>query len=205
MGSEWQPTKLGEVIAVNPSRPLSKGADSVYISMQQVESANRTINEIDYRKFKGSGSHFQNGDTLLARITPCLENGKTAFVNFLEEDEVAHGSTEFIVLSGVEGISDNLFVYCMAVNAGRGRYPITLLPPTQSSPSLTISGNGRKTFQAQSWRLPVVKEKRSALAKKIKNPLGVIGPARWSAAVGVAGLRNLKPVVKGMNPIYKKN
>ncbi|RZB34045.1 MAG: type I restriction enzyme, S subunit [Desulfobacteraceae bacterium Eth-SRB2] len=114
MGSEWQPTKLGKVIAVNPSRPLSKGTYSVYISMQQVETANRTINEINHRKFKGSGFRFQNGDTLLARITPCLENGKTAFVDFLEEDEVAHGSTEFIVLSGVEDISDNLFVYYLA-------------------------------------------------------------------------------------------
>ena len=114
MGSEWQPTKLGKVIAVNPSRPLSKGAYSVYISMQQVETANRTINEINHRKFKGSGSRFQNGDTLLTRITPCLENGKTAFVDFLEEDEVAHGSTEFIVLSGVEDISENLFVYYLA-------------------------------------------------------------------------------------------
>ncbi|MEA1893786.1 MAG: restriction endonuclease subunit S [Euryarchaeota archaeon] len=61
--------------------------------------------------FKGSGSRFQNGDTLLARITPCLENGKTAHVNFLEDGEIAHGSTEFIVLSGIEGMTDNLFVY----------------------------------------------------------------------------------------------
>jgi len=117
MASDWQHSKLGDVIAVNPSRPLAKGADSVYISMKQVESANRKISEIDHRAFKGSGSRFQNGDTLLARITPCLENGKTAYVDFLEGAEVAHGSTEFIVLSGIEGISDNLFVYYLA------RYP----------------------------------------------------------------------------------
>jgi len=116
-GSEWQHVKLGDVIAVNPSRPLSKGSDSVYISMQQLESANRKIGKVDHRAFKGSGSRFQNGDTLLARITPCLENGKTAFVDFLEDGEIGHGSTEFIVLSGIKDVSDNLFVYYLA------RYP----------------------------------------------------------------------------------
>jgi len=114
MGSDWQPSKLGDVIAVNPSRPLVKGSDSVYISMQQVETANRSVNEIDHRAFKGSGARFQNGDTLLARITPCLENGKTAYVDFLDDEEVGHGSTEFIVLSGIEGVSDDLFVYYLA-------------------------------------------------------------------------------------------
>lgn len=117
MGSDWQRSKLGDVIAVNPSRPLAKGSDSVYISMQQVETANRSVSEIDHRAFKGSGARFQNGDTLLARITPCLENGKTAYVDFLDDAEVGHGSTEFIVLSGIEGVSDDLFVYYLA------RYP----------------------------------------------------------------------------------
>ena len=46
----------------------------------------------------GSGMRFENGDTLVARITPCLENGKTAFVDFLEADQVGWGSTEYIVL-----------------------------------------------------------------------------------------------------------
>ena len=117
MASDWQPSKLGDVIAVNPFRPLAKGSDSVYISMQQVETANRTVNEINHRAFKGSGTRFQNGDTLLARITPCLENGKTAYVDFLDEAEVGHGSTEFIVITGIEGVSDDLFVYYLA------RYP----------------------------------------------------------------------------------
>jgi type I restriction enzyme S subunit len=85
--------------------------------MQQVETANRSVNEIDHRALKGSGARFQNGDTLLARITPCLENGKTAFVDFLDDGEMGHGSTEFIVLSGIEGVSDDLFVYYLT------RYP----------------------------------------------------------------------------------
>lgn len=62
------------------------------------------------------GMRFANGDTLLARITPCLENGKTAFIDFLNEDEVAFGSTEYIVLAPKEGIPAE-FLYCLA------RYP----------------------------------------------------------------------------------
>ncbi|MFP4168887.1 MAG: restriction endonuclease subunit S [Desulfonatronovibrionaceae bacterium] len=114
MGNDWKRCELGDLISINPSRPLSKGVDSVYISMQQVESENRSVNEIAHRPFKGSGSRFQNGDTLLARITPCLENGKTAYVDFLEDMEVGHGSTEFIVLSGIEGVTDKLFVYYLS-------------------------------------------------------------------------------------------
>ena len=56
----------------------------------------------------------QNEDTLLARITPCLENGKTGYVNCLKANQVGHGSTEFIVLSGIEGKTDNLFIYYLA-------------------------------------------------------------------------------------------
>jgi type I restriction enzyme S subunit len=54
-----------------------------------------------------------NGDTLLARITPCLEHGKTAFVDFLEEGQVGWGSTEFIVLRPKEPLPPE-FSYCLA-------------------------------------------------------------------------------------------
>jgi type I restriction enzyme S subunit len=84
--------------------------------MAGLKEFDRAISVIRPREFKGSGSRFRNGDTLLARITPCLENGKTAYVYQLEQSEVAWGSTEFIVLSGKEGITDNLFVYYLAIS-----------------------------------------------------------------------------------------
>lgn len=57
----------------------------------------RQITGYEIKAFNG-GAKFRNGDTLLAKITPCLENGKTAFVDILDDGEVAFGSTEFIVL-----------------------------------------------------------------------------------------------------------
>ena len=59
---------------------------------------------------------FCNGDTVMARITPCLENGKTAYVDMLDDGEIGFGSTEFIVMRAKTGISDPQFVYYTAIN-----------------------------------------------------------------------------------------
>ena len=81
-----------------------------------------------------AGPKFRNGDTLVAKITPCLENGKTAQVDVLEENEVAFGSSEFIVLRENENtINDYIFylakspafrkraISCMEGTSGRKR------------------------------------------------------------------------------------
>ena len=73
------------------------------------------ISSWEERKFIGSGSKFKNGDTIFARITPCLENGKTAYVDILNNEETAWGSTEFIVFSGKPNMSNNEFVYYVAI------------------------------------------------------------------------------------------
>lgn len=93
----WRASTLAEAFEINPSRGLRKGAEAKYLEMAGVPTAGHCADSISVRAF-GSGTKFRNGDTLLARITPCLENGKTAFVDFLVEAEVGWGSTEFIVL-----------------------------------------------------------------------------------------------------------
>jgi type I restriction enzyme, S subunit len=112
--SQWREMTLVEAVEINPPRHLPRGGESVYVAMDDLGIWQRQISHWARREFSGSGSRFQNGDTLLARITPCLENGKTAFVKFLAKDETSHGSTEFIVLSGKQGTTDNLFVYYLA-------------------------------------------------------------------------------------------
>jgi type I restriction enzyme S subunit len=93
----WKVVPLPEVIDVNPSRSLKKGEVALYLDMANMPTqGHRAIEWVD-RPF-GSGTKFINGDTLLARITPCLENGKTAFVDFLADDQVGWGSTEYIIL-----------------------------------------------------------------------------------------------------------
>jgi type I restriction enzyme S subunit len=88
---------LREAIDVNPSRALRSGAEAPYVDMAALPTSSMRVTRTRERAFT-RGSRFKNGDVLLARITPCLENGKTAFVDFLGSSEVGWGSTEFIVL-----------------------------------------------------------------------------------------------------------
>lgn len=100
---------------LNPKRVLAKNQIARSIDMSQLSTSGAFPLGWDTKPFNG-GMRFANGDTLLARITPCLENGKTAFVDFLDKDEVAFGSTEYIVLAPRNGVPPEM-LYCLA------RYP----------------------------------------------------------------------------------
>ena len=113
--NEWKRVKLEDVINFNPKESIKKGEIVKKISMDKLETFTRKISEYEECAFT-SGTKFRNGDTLLARITPCLENGKTAQVDILEENEVAYGSTEFIVLREKQGITLNNYIYYLAIS-----------------------------------------------------------------------------------------
>lgn len=93
----WEKRSLTNLYEINPYRELKKGSLAQYLDMANIPVVGHRV-ENWYKRTFSSGSRYSNGDTLLARITPCLENGKTAFVDFLNEGEVGWGSTEFIVL-----------------------------------------------------------------------------------------------------------
>ena len=112
--NDWKKVKLSDIIEFNPRETLSKGAIAKKIAMEKLEPFTRDIPEFEYLEFRG-GTKFRNGDTLMARITPSLENGKTSKVNLLDEDEVGFGSTEFIVVRAKENISDENFVYYLMI------------------------------------------------------------------------------------------
>ena len=94
----WTAQRLPDAIEVNPRRTLKGGTIAPYLDMKNLPTQGHSAEEVIDREFS-SGTKFQNGDTLLARITPCLENGKTGYVDFLEDGQVGWGSTEYIVLS----------------------------------------------------------------------------------------------------------
>jgi len=94
---EWETGKLGDIADINPQYKLKKGDVSSYLEMKNLNTSTFNPEGWCKREFS-SGMKFKNGDTLLARITPCLENGKTCYVNFLDEDEIGWGSTEYIVI-----------------------------------------------------------------------------------------------------------
>lgn len=111
----WELEKFQDAIEVKPRLPYKNGDIIKHIGMDSISETQSIIdiNLIEVKN-KSTGIRFQNGDTLLARITPCLQNGKTAYVNFLEEDEIATGSTEFIVLRENELTSS--YIYFLSRN-----------------------------------------------------------------------------------------
>ncbi|MHB9022210.1 MAG: restriction endonuclease subunit S [Halothiobacillus sp.] len=114
MAGEWREVTLQDAFEINPRREIKRGTVTPFVPMDALPEHSREIARIDAREFTGSGTRFKNGDTLLARITPCLENGKTAYVSGLEDDAVAHGSTEYIVIAEKQNVSDGLFAYYLA-------------------------------------------------------------------------------------------
>jgi len=124
----WRAVPLPEIIDVNPARSLRKGVLAPYLDMANMPTRGHSAQAIVDRPF-GSGMRFTNGDTLVARITPCLENGKTAFIDCLESGQVACGSTEFIVLRPKPPLPAE-FGYCLARSEGFRDFAIQAMTGT---------------------------------------------------------------------------
>lgn len=105
--------RLAELIDFNPRTALPKAGAVPFIDMAALPTMGRDISFVGERPASSSGSKFRNGDTLLARITPCLENGKGAKIAGLPSEGIGHGSTEFIVLRA-KLKSDENFVYYLS-------------------------------------------------------------------------------------------
>jgi len=115
MTSEWRTIRAANFIDFNPRLSLKKGDIATKVAMDKLKPFTKKIPETEKAEFNG-GAKFCNGDTVMARITPCLENGKTAYVDMLDDGEIGFGSTEFIVMRAKKGISDPQFVYYTAIN-----------------------------------------------------------------------------------------
>ena len=95
----WEKCSLGDVIKFDPKVQLAKDRVKQFVPMSALSTSSMVLDMAEFREItSNSGSKFQNDDTLLARITPCLENGKTAFVHGIQSPEGAVGSTEYIVM-----------------------------------------------------------------------------------------------------------
>ena len=111
----WKRCRLKEFINFNPNYKTEKKQYYTNIPMAALSTNGMYINEAEISlEEKSSGTHFRNGDVLFAKITPCLENGKTGLVTCLKDNEIGVGSTEFIVMQGAKVSS--FFTYCIARN-----------------------------------------------------------------------------------------
>lgn len=108
--AEWVMKKLKDIADFNPRESLAKGTVAKKIGMDKLQPFCRDVLGYDLEQFSG-GTKFRNGDTIMARITPCLENGKTAKVSILDDGEVGFGSTEYIVFRAKNGVDEDFIYY----------------------------------------------------------------------------------------------
>ncbi|WP_127171052.1 restriction endonuclease subunit S [Xanthomonas euvesicatoria] len=150
--------KLSDLATINPTRKVKKGEFVPFVEMAALPLSGRDISPsaVETRIAKAAGAHFRNGDTLLARITPCLENGKTAQVNVLPDGAIGEGSTEFIVLCGHDS-ADNDFVYYLCRDPEFRNFAISRMEGT--------SGRQRVAWQSianYEFELPQPEVRRAA-------------------------------------------
>jgi hypothetical protein len=129
MVGEWRKIPFSQAVMVNPRVQLTRGETYPFVDMGAVNAGARSAFASEQRQFDGGGSRFAVGDTLMARITPCLENGKIArFAG--EAGQIAHGSTEFIVIRGRDGVSDTDYAYYLTKWEGVSGYAISQMTGT---------------------------------------------------------------------------
>ena len=108
--AEWVMKKLKDIADFNPRESLAKGTVAKKIGMDKLQPFCRDVPGYELEPFSG-GTKFRIGDTIMARITPCLENGKTAKVSILDDGEVGFGSTEYIVFRAKDGVDEDFIYY----------------------------------------------------------------------------------------------
>ena len=141
--SRWKKKLIGNVIQFNPKIELKKGSTAKKVAMPYIGEFQRKINGYEMAEYK-SGPKFLNGDVILAKINPSLENGKAAKVDILERNEVAFGSTEFIVLRETDE-SDANFIYYLVVSPAFRKKAIGCMEGT--SGRRRVNENALKFFE----------------------------------------------------------
>lgn len=154
MKCSWTTKKLSEIAYINPRESLGKGVVAKKVPMDKLQPFCRDIPEFVLEEYKG-GTKFRNGDTIMARITPCLENGKIAKVSVLRDGEVGFGSTEYIVFRAIDGVSDADFLYYLICS------PLVRNPAIKSM----VGSSGRQRVQTDvvanlDIELPPIEEQR---------------------------------------------
>lgn len=147
---------------LNPKRALAKNQMARSIDMSRLSTSRAFPSGWEMKPFAG-GMRFTNGDTLLARITPCLENGKTAFIDFLDDGEVAFGSTEYIVLAPKNDTPPEM-LYCLARNPAFIDYAVKNMN----------GSSGRQRVSAETvgqYRLPLFDKHSLSIFREVVSPM----------------------------------
>ncbi len=161
MKSDWMVKKLSDIAEFNPRESLAKGTTAKKIAMEKLQPFTRDVPSFELEAFSG-GTKFRNGDTIMARITPCLENGKTAKVSCLDDNEIGFGTTEYIVFRAKEGVDEDYLYYLVCS-------PVVREPAIKSM----VGSSGRQRVQTDvvqnlEIEVPPIEEQRK-IGKLLKD------------------------------------
>ena len=160
--------RLGDVIDFNPTEKLEKNTYAKKIGMDKLSPFCKYIDSFEYEKYSG-GAKFRNGDTIVARITPCLENGKTAYVDLLDDGEIAFGSTEFIVMRNRKNVTIPEYVYYLSISPKFREKAISLMTGTSGRQRVQLDPLKEEEFDISSIHDQIKMVKiLSAIDAKIK-------------------------------------
>ncbi len=155
----WNAGRCSDLFELNPTLSIKKGEISSHIDMNALPTSGFMTKQVKRKQFSG-GMKFQNGDVVIARITPCLENGKTGLISLLNENEIGFGSTEFIILRG-QRFDLRCFGACLARSEKFRKYAISKMTGT--------SGRKRVNYTAiESYEMPIPDE---TLLKKFERKI----------------------------------
>lgn len=177
---DWEEGVISDLVEFNPQRKLAKGTIAPYLEMASLSTS--TFNpESWYDREFSSGTKFMNEDTLLARITPCLENGKTAYVTILDKDQVGWGSTEYIVMRP-KGCLHPFFAYALARNSDFRDFAEGCL----------AGSSGRQRVETNHLMSYKIKIPADGIVKKFNAVAESIAPKLHSNAVQICTLEKLR-------------
>ena len=156
---------FGDAFEVDPKVRIAKNTEVPFVEMADIEPWNRSAHAKGRKKFSG-GSKFLDGDVLVARITPSLENGKTSIykADQLDKNTPAGGSTEFIIVRGIPGKSISEFAYYLLRTADLRAHLIANMN----------GSSGRQRVQADALRNYVVDLPSIEEQQRIAGVLGAL-------------------------------
>lgn len=189
--------KLKDIADFNPRESLAKGTVAKKIGMDKLQPFCRDVLGYDLEQFSG-GTKFRNGDTIMARITPCLENGKTAKVSILDDGEVGFGSTEYIVFRAKNSVDED-FIYYLVCS------PLVREPAIKSM----VGSSGRQRVQTDVVQnleimVPDYEEQRriSGLLKSLDDKIALNNAINNNLEYQAEALFH-SLFVENVNPIWK--
>jgi len=139
MAGKWRELPFSEAVLINPPVRLERGKRYPFVDMDALNPGARSAFATEEREFSGGGSRFEHGDTLMARITPCLENGKIARFCARQGSGVGHGSTEFIVIRERPGVTHSDYAYYLTLWEGVRGYAISHMTGTSGRQRVPIN------------------------------------------------------------------